>query len=608
MRNNATPLKTLLASAVLLWGCADLAMETDFMPAEMTLSPDTGLFTVGEPTKLEFVVKDENGETLSVPSWAPPVWEVSNSSVAEMGRDGTLMGKRGGRVEITGRLSGLEADARFRMNPDKVRLSAPSIYLVQAAQNREGTVPLIAGRPALLRVFAVADQVNWLEPPSVRVTFLRDGTGVVLEQHIAPRTEVIPAQIIESNLDASFNVKIPGSLVQPGIRLVVELDTEGVVPLAEGSRVRYPAEGSTELDVVEPQLFRQIFVPTIATQAPDTSVYDWTDGLNPESSQLRLARTILPVGTMEVEIRETYRTDADLTTGGGWNRWINEIRTLFEQEGRRGYYYGVARISQPAYGGLGFVGFPVSVGLTSAGVYAHELGHNMNLSHAPCGGAGGPDPNFPYRDGSIGIWGYDAARDRMFNPGQYKDAMGYCGPDWISDYHFDRATTHRLNGDGGVDLEGGTMPSDGAGRGEMLVVWGFAGDGQVTLDPAFVVDGPAVLPEANGPYRVDGLGADGETEFSLSFSPTPMEFGGGGFVFFVPWEAEWADNLDRMVLTGPEGESVLTRDGNRPMAVVTDPSTGRIRAIVRDWDGGLLPGEGTEDVTITRGIPAGGLR
>lgn len=27
---------------------------------------------------------------------------------------------------------------------------------------------------------------------------------------------------------------------------------------------------------------------------------------------------------------------------------------------------------------------------------------------------------------------------------------------WISDYHFDRATTHRLNGDGGVDPDGGS--------------------------------------------------------------------------------------------------------------------------------------------------------
>ena len=62
-----------------------------------------------------------------------------------------------------------------------------------------------------------------------------------------------------------------------------------------------------------------------------------------------------------------------------------------------------------------------------------------------------------------------------------------------------------------------------------------------------------------------------------------------------------------MVLTGPEGEYTLTRSGAPAMAVVTDPSTGRIQAMIRNWDGGPLPGEGTANVTITRGIP-GGLR
>ena len=123
-----------------------------------------------------------------------------------------------------------------------------------------------------------------------------------------------------------------------------------------------------------------------------------------------------------------------------------------------------------------------------------------------------------------------------------------------------------------------------------------------------MLDGPPVLPETGGAYRVDGLAGDGRTEFSLSFSPTPLEYGGGGFVFFVPWEADWADTLDRIVLAGPEGEYTLTRDGSPPMAVVTDPSTGRIQAIVRDWDGGPLPGEGAANVTITAGIPRGGLR
>lgn len=601
------PGKMLLASVALLWGCADLAMETDFMPAEITLSPDTGMFTVGQPTQLEYVLRNGDGDVMHIPGWAPPLWELSNGRIAEVTRDGIMTGTWGGRLDVNARLADVtSAKARFRMNPYQVRMSAV-FYLNQVAQNRRGSVSLIAGRPALLRVFAIADQVNWLEPPAVQVALLHDGE-VVFEQRLPPETRVIPTDVQESNLVASYDVPVPGSLIQPGARLVVELDPEGVVRMAPGSRPRYPVEGAMELDVIEPPLLRQIFVPTIATQAPDTSVYDWTDGLNPESPQLQMGRTLLPVGPMEVEVRETFRTDANLSTAGGWSTWIREIRVLYEQEGNRGYYYGVASISRPAYGGLGFVGYPVSVGLPSAGVYAHEVGHNMNLSHAPCGGAGGPDPNYPYDDGSIGIWGYDAVRDQLVNPGTYKDLMGYCGPDWVSDYHFSRATDHRLDGDGGVDLDGGSIPPGGADRGEMLVVWGSVGAGRMSLDPAFVVEGPQALPEAGGPYRVDGLGVDGQTEFSLSFTPTPLEFGGSAFVFLVPYEPEWADNLDRLVLTGPEGEHALTRDGGSEMAVLTDPSTGRIRAMIRDWDGGPIPGEGSARVTITRGVPAGAPR
>jgi len=104
-----------------------------------------------------------------------------------------------------------------------------------------------------------------------------------------------------------------------------------------------------------------------------------------------------------------------------------------------------------------------------------------------------------------------------------------------------------------------------------------------------------------------GIGADGERRFSLSFTPRPLEHGGGSFVFFVPYEPEWATTLDRLVLTGPEGEYTVTRDGEPAMAVLTDPSTGSIRAFHRNWDGERIPGEETANVTVTRGIPAGGL-
>ena len=585
--------------ALLLIGCADLALEHDRIPTEIEILPRGGLIAEDAQVQLEVVVLDQNGEVMPLPSWAPVEWGVSDVSVVSVDPKGLLNPLQGGETAVHVSLSELVDVVRFRINPSQVVLSAPVIYLNQAAQNLDGSVALLPGRPALLRVFMIGDQTSYYGP-GARVTLFEDGTEV-FNQLMAPAGERTPNQVIESEMGGSLNAIIPGPLIRPGVSMVVELDPEGVVPLGPGSQLRYPAEGSTELNLVEPPLLRQIIVPTISELSPNESVYNWTDGLTPESSQVYRARTLMSIASMELEVRETYRTGADLSTPEGWSQWINETRAMYQQEGRRGYYYGVVAVSSPAYGGLGFIALPVSVGLAYDDIYAHELGHNMNLLHAPCGTSG--DVNYPYPSGNIGIWGYDVRQEVLKDRNALKDIMSYCDPAWISDYHFTKATNHRLAGDGGVQLDGGSAASGGQPRGEMLVVWGSVRDGEVQLDPAFVLDGPPALPETDGPYRVEGLGADGRRESSLSFTPTPLEYGGGGFVFFVPWEADWADSLDRMVLRGPEGEDTLTRSGAPAMAVVTDPSTGRIQAIIRDWEGGPLPGEGTAEVTVTRGIP-----
>ena len=600
-------MKTLLAGAVLLWGCADLALEADRIPAELEISPERAALRKGESTKLAVVVKDQDGEVVMNPGWAPPVWKASHETVVEIGRDGTLNGLNDGRVVATARLAGLTADACVHVHPSAVRLTEPVIYLTQAAQNRENTTRLIAGRPALLRIFLTGDRTNSLDP-AVQLTLLQDDS-VVFQELARSAAERIPTSVDESDLNGSINVEVPGSVIQPGVRMVVELDSGCLLPLASESPLRYPPEGSVALDVVELPLYRIILVPTIARLSPDSSVFAWTDGVHPDSEQMRLSRTILPVGAMEVEVHETYTTSADLRTLSGWSEWLNEIEVLHEIEGRRGYYYGVVGSSPGGVLGLAPVAYPVSVGVDVDYIYTHEVGHTMNLSHAPCGGAIMWDPDYPHEGGSIGVWGYDIAMGRLLDPGSYKDIMGYCFDDiWISDYHFNRAMTHRLDGDGGIDHDADAGAVAAPGRGEVLVVWGAVREGRLKLDPAFVLGGPVVLPEADGPYRVEGLGAGGETRFSLAFSPTPLADGGGTFVFFIPYEPEWAGNLDRMVLTGPEGEYTVTRDGEPGMAVVTDRSTGRIRAIIRNWDGGPLPGESTADVTITKGIPGGGLR
>ncbi len=591
----------LLAGAVLLSGCADLSLEADRIPTEMAIVPDRHRIVEGEATRLGVVVRDQDGEEMPVPGWVSPAWKVADGSPARVRPDGTLEATRGGWVDVSARAAGLTAHARYCASPAQAGVTAPVIYATQVAQGPKNTVPLIAGRPAFLRIFLVSDRADDIET-EIRVALLQ-GDEVVFERLVVHEGGM-PGQVDESDLNGSLNVAVPGSALRPGVGLVVEIDPECKAPLGPASVTRYPKTGSTDLRVVQPQLFRQVFVPTLEIGSPDHSVFEWLDGIGPDSEQMRYTRNLLPVSEIEVEVHDTLWTSADLGTEEGWMQWINEIRALSIQEGRRGYYYGAVGSTSSEIYGYGHFNAPWSVGLSNSRVYTHEVGHNMDLAHADCGGAGGPDPDYPYGEGSIGIWGYDFERAALVDPREHKDFMSYCDPAWVSDYHFARALDHRLSGDAGVVLDGGSSAS----RAEMLVVWGRVLDGRMTLDPGFVLEGPAELPETDGPYRVVGLGADERTMFSLAFAPTPLDHGGGAFVYFVPWDPDWAASLDRMVLTGPEGRRTLTRDGGPALAVLTDPSSGAIRAVVRNWDGGAIPGEESADVRVTRGIPTGGSR
>ena len=158
-------------------------------------------------------MRNQYGRTTRVPGWAQPVWTVSDGSVAEVVPDGTLGAMENGRVDVTARLAGLTANRSYCISPALSALSLPLIYLTQAAQNRQDSTPLIAGRPALLRIFLVADPPGDIAP-EVQVTLLQD-EDVVFEHLAVPKTQ-IPDSVDESTLDGSLNVEIPGSALQSG--------------------------------------------------------------------------------------------------------------------------------------------------------------------------------------------------------------------------------------------------------------------------------------------------------------------------------------------------------------------------------------------------------
>ncbi|MDE2805871.1 MAG: M66 family metalloprotease [Gemmatimonadota bacterium] len=220
----------------------------------------------------------------------------------------------------------------------------------------------------------------------------------------------------------------------------------------------------------------------------------------------------------------------------------------------------------------GWTGFSKPYGSTMA----HELGHNMSLGHAPCSVEG--DPFYPHSDGSIGVWGYDFRDNGSLVAPSTPDVMSYCtDPIWISDYYFSQALQYRL-----VDED---ARAEAAAPTRSLLLWGGVGaDSLPLLQPAFVVDAPAALPDSAGEYRITG-GADGGQElFSFSFTMPETAHGGGSssFVFILPSRPGWEGNLASLTLTGPGGSVTLDGDSDLPMAILRDPSTGQVRGFLRD--------------------------
>lgn len=462
-----------------------------------------------------------------------------------------------------------------------------AVYLSQPVQNRDGGVPVMAGRDATLRVFVVADSINYFDS-KVRATFYRNGETVHTAEMSVGGGHGIPLEVDEGRLDTSHNTLIPGEVLAPGLELVVELDPDGKLSLSEGSRRRFPESGTFALDVRQMPVMKLTIVP-IQFEGQDTTYAAAASRMTTESQAIQDLLRIQPISDFDFSVRETLH----LSEGEGFS--LSGLEMLRLADGDPGYYVGV----YPG-AGVALLGGRVSFAQITGTTIVHEVGHNLNLRHAPCGGPQGIDPHYPHEGGRTGAWGLDPITGKLWSPNT-SDIMTYCTQRswWISDYSYAKALEYRLA------EEAKTAARSAADRRRVssLVLWGRAGPNEVVLDPAIVVDAVPSLPGDGGRYRIQGRSAQGGTLFSLRFDPMiEAESGEGYFAFALPVDAAWAGSLASITLSGPAGSDRLDATTDRPMAVVTDRATGRIRKLLRDFDTVPVAGPG-EVVTVSYGLP-----
>ncbi|MBI4544115.1 MAG: hypothetical protein HY703_02840, partial [Gemmatimonadetes bacterium] len=484
-----------------------------------------------------------------------------------------------------------------------LNLKIQALYLTQSTQTQSGSVPLVKDRNAYLRVFVTANESN-SATPVVRVRFYQ-GSNLLDTRTIAAPGSSVPTSLNEEPLTASWNTAIPGSLIQPNVSILADADPDRTLLEADKTDNTFPASGTAQaLDVRTANAFQLRLVP-VRLAASNNLTGDVTE--SNKADYTSLTGKVYPLPSVDADIRAAYSTNAVLTVddaNDGWGILLRELDALRVADNSPRYYYGVVKVPFSGSTGAGIAISPGtaawgwdtpdgSAGLTGRGqIAAHEWAHNWNRLHSPCGSPAGPDPEYPYANGVIGVYGLDVAASALKSP-SLPDIVSYCANPWISDYTYRGVLNYRA-----TNFE--PPPAAAAGPELSLLVWGGISRGRLVLEPAFPVLTRPVLPREPGPYTLEGLDAGGARLFSFAFRPADLVDGpqpAASFAFAIPARLLEPDRLAVLRVSGPEGEA--TRASPAAFAAAAaGPAPAPPRASLRrragdvvelSWDGGAYP-------------------
>jgi hypothetical protein len=278
---------------------------------------------------------------------------------------------------------------------------------------------------------------------------------------------------------------------------------------------------SQNLDVRNLKVWKVTLVP-VHTADGNQGVVE--NGTRTRTDWVDFAKRLHPVpDAIDVTVGAVFNSTVNTlqSNGTGWDLVLSALDAKRTADGVTDrYYYGAVHTTYGSgVAGLGYIGWPVAIGWDVNGsfpaVFAHEEGHNFNRPHSPCGGAGNPDPNYPYPGGIIGVPGWDvfASSNNLKAAATYTDVMGYCSTQWISDYVYVSELNFRQGSAIGSVNPG---PGGATAGGDGLLIWGRIENNQVTLEPAFRIPVKNSQVQA-GPYTFEARDAMGRVLSSVTF-------------------------------------------------------------------------------------------
>jgi hypothetical protein len=316
-----------------------------------------------------------------------------------------------------------------------IDLTITRLEISQAIQTPGQTVPLVANRPVVVRVYlqAIAPQaIN-----GVNVSFAATRAGAPLAGSplvVGPVTAPLaPAQGVYAS---TVNVTLSEAWRAGNVTLTVTADPSNA--FGESDETNNQRATTLVFNNVPPLDLKIVPIQYHDTRTGTDYPAVSTDPVS------ELTRRMFPLSGINVSYRASYSFTGDLSNVNEWSRILNEVtdRKFADGAPASQVYYGLLppSYSPPYVRGIGWLGLRAAVGVgfdTTVG--AHEIGHTFGRLHAPCGGPANPDPNYPYANASIGNYGIDVYSNMLISPGapsNTKDLMSYCSPQWVSDYTY----------------------------------------------------------------------------------------------------------------------------------------------------------------------------
>ncbi len=333
------------------------------------------------------------------------------------------------------------------------------------------SAPVVSGRPGMLRVYVTPDADFGSREVVATLTLVTGGATKTLTEK-----KTIGAASSDADLASTFNFPLALDAVTVDSTYSVSLKTApGQAAAGASDKALYPAGGTPE--ALDAKSTGQVLTVMIAPVRYDAD----GSGRLPDTSEAQLERyrkrfqQLYPARSVEISVRSQpipWATTIGPTDANAFSALLNKMIQTRQADGapKGTYYFGafapgasfalwcgggcLAGLSplatresdtwSAASVGLGFTGDE------STGVATHEVGHGHGRKHAPCQ-VQDADSAYPtgtaYSGAKIGPWSWDVENKALKNPAPTstrdvpKDFMGYCKPEWVSDYTFGALAT-----------------------------------------------------------------------------------------------------------------------------------------------------------------------